>query len=151
MDANNPATHPQLLDELARQFIAAGFDARFLMRAICLSETYQRSSRPLEGNRTDQQLYSHALVRVLLPFQLCDSCDRVWSAGPTNPPTTVVDATAENWLRGHRTGFASFFAAEPGSRPTEYRAGIPQALRLMNGKDTTRVYHVVVKVLNGAK
>src|SRR5262249_50717798 len=101
-----------------------------------------------KANKTDEQLYSHMPVRVLQPFQLCDSWDRVWSAGATRPPATAADPTAENWLRGHRTGFATFFAPEQGSRPTEYRAGIPQALRLMNGKDTTQVYRVVVKVLN---
>jgi hypothetical protein len=151
LDRNNPATHPKLLDELARQFVAAGFDARFLIRAICLSETYQRSSRPLQGNKADRRLYSHMLVRVLQPFQLCDSWDRVWSVGATRPAATSADPTAENWLRGHRTGFAAFFAAEQGSRPTEYKMGIPQALRLMNGKDTTRVYHVLVKLLEQSK
>jgi hypothetical protein len=151
MNPDNPATHPALLDELARQFVAAGFDARFLMRAICLSETYQRSSRPLETNKADLQLYSHMPVRVLLPFQMCDSLDRVWNVGAAKQPPTSTDPKAERWMHGHRTGIAGFFAAEAGSLPTEYKLGIPQALRLMNGNETTLVYRVLVKVQDESK
>ena len=31
--ATNPASHPQLLDELAEQFVAHQFDLKFLLRA----------------------------------------------------------------------------------------------------------------------
>lgn len=150
MNSDNPATHPALLEHLSRQFIAAGFDARFLMRAICLSETYQRSTRPLEGNKADQQLYSHLPVRVLQPFQLADSLERVWSTGakPTKPDT---DPKAARRIHGVRASNAGYFATAAGTLPTEFRSGIPQALRLMNGKDTTQVYRVLVKVFEQAK
>jgi hypothetical protein len=151
MNADNPPTHPALLDLLTRQFAAAGFDARFLMRAICLSETYQRSSRPPTGNKGDQQLYSHMPVRVLLPFQLCDSLERVWSIGSAKQAIASNDPKAEQWMHGHRTSIAGFFAPEAGSLPTEYKLGIPQALRLMNGNDSTLVYRVLVKVLEESK
>src|SRR5207302_1354655 len=41
---NNPPSHPELLDELARQFGAQRFNLKFVIRAITLSRTYQLSS-----------------------------------------------------------------------------------------------------------
>jgi hypothetical protein len=40
----SPATHRQLLDELAREFVASNYDMKFLIRAIVASQTYQRAS-----------------------------------------------------------------------------------------------------------
>jgi hypothetical protein len=61
----NPATHPALLDALARDFVAHGFDLRNLLRTITTSETYQRSSTATPSNRPDDRLFSHAYVREL--------------------------------------------------------------------------------------
>ena len=40
---NNPPSHPKLLDYLADEFVASGFDLRSLVRLIVSSEVYQRS------------------------------------------------------------------------------------------------------------
>jgi hypothetical protein len=40
----NPPSHPELLELLAREFVAHDFDIRWLFREITLSSTYQRSS-----------------------------------------------------------------------------------------------------------
>jgi hypothetical protein len=39
-----PPTHPELLDYLARQFVASGWSVKGLIRAVMLSSTYQQSS-----------------------------------------------------------------------------------------------------------
>jgi hypothetical protein len=39
-----PPTHPELLDYLARQFVASGWSVKRLIRAVMLSSTYQQSS-----------------------------------------------------------------------------------------------------------
>src|SRR5438445_1587677 len=44
MGADNPPSHPELLDALARSFAEHGFDRKFLIRAIVLSRPYQLSS-----------------------------------------------------------------------------------------------------------
>lgn len=41
----NPASHSELLDELANEFAASGFDIRSFLREIALSNAYQRSFR----------------------------------------------------------------------------------------------------------
>ena len=45
----NPPSHPELLDLLAREFVAMGFDVKAFLRELALSRTYQRSSEPPPG------------------------------------------------------------------------------------------------------
>jgi len=74
--ATNPATHPALLNRLAEDFAAHGFELRHTLRLIANSATYQRDSRPTAVNRVDDRFYSHALVRPLEPEVLADAlCD----------------------------------------------------------------------------
>lgn len=47
----NPPSHPELLDRLATEFADHGFDIRWLLREIALSQPYQRSSRLPDGVR----------------------------------------------------------------------------------------------------
>ena len=51
----NPATHPELLDQLAADFIKHGCDLRHTLRLIALSETYGRSGTTNEANRNDDR------------------------------------------------------------------------------------------------
>src|SRR5690606_3973007 len=52
--ASNPPTHPLLLDRLAEEFIAQGYDIRHMLRRIATSETYARGHQPLPGNDHDR-------------------------------------------------------------------------------------------------
>ena len=49
MHAKNPPSHPELLDQLADDFVAHKFDVKYLLRQIALSDAYQRSSVLPEG------------------------------------------------------------------------------------------------------
>ncbi len=71
--ATNPASHPDLLKALAKEFVECGFDMRHLIRTIMNSSVYQLSSEPNENNAEDQTNYSHAIVRRLGAEQLFDS------------------------------------------------------------------------------
>ena len=70
----NPATHPELLDRLAADFVKHGYDLRHTLRLIARSETYGRSA---EADRTateaDDRFYSHAYRRPLEPEVLADA------------------------------------------------------------------------------
>jgi len=70
--ATNPASHPALLEALARDFVRHKFDQRCLIRLIMNSRTYQLSSEPNETNEADETNFSHALVRRLGAEQLLD-------------------------------------------------------------------------------
>jgi hypothetical protein len=42
--ADNPPSHPELLEALADELVRSGFDLRHMLRELALSRTYQRSS-----------------------------------------------------------------------------------------------------------
>lgn len=69
----NPASHPELLEQLARDFAGRKFDLRWLIRTIMRSQTYQLSAEPNDTNAGDEINYSHVLPRRLLAEQLLDS------------------------------------------------------------------------------
>src|SRR5208283_2944919 len=60
-----PPSHPKLLDLLEKELKSAGFNQKHLIRAICNSQTYQRTSRPTEGNKQDRELFSHMALKLL--------------------------------------------------------------------------------------
>lgn len=90
LSAANPPTHPQLLDQLATEFVSSGYDIAHLERLILSSEAYQRSSRPSGENAADQRNFSHARVRPLLAETLVDSINAALETsddfGPDVPP-----------------------------------------------------------------
>jgi len=131
IDTNAPS-HPELLADLAQQFAANGFDHKYLVRAICNSETYQRSSKP-HGNNSDfgPELFARVAVKPLTPGQLYDSLAQL-TGGEARGAGPRAKLKAKGKLGNARDQFVAFFSAEDGADPTEYHAGIPQVLRLMN-------------------
>jgi hypothetical protein len=75
--AGNPATNPELLDRLTKEFIASGFDARATIKTICKSRTYQLSIRTNKWNKDDEINYSHAQARRLSAESLYDAIHKV--------------------------------------------------------------------------
>jgi len=65
MNLANPPSNEPLLDYLTREFVAHGYDMKWLHRQIANSRTYQASWRPNETNRLDNRNFSHAVVRRL--------------------------------------------------------------------------------------
>lgn len=73
----NPPTNTELLDYLAKEFVAGGYDVKKLMRHILNSATYQRSAIPLAANAKDDRFYSHYLVRRLSAEVILDAYSQV--------------------------------------------------------------------------
>jgi hypothetical protein len=74
--ATNPATHPELLDKLAADFVEHRYDFRHTLRLISLSETFRRgegASNPVDDDFVDDRFYSRALPRQLEPEVLADA------------------------------------------------------------------------------
>lgn len=81
--ATNPASHPELLDDLARHFAESGFDLRDLIRTIMASQTYQRSAEPPRGQTRGEGTFATAVVRRLSAEQLADALDQVLAVPPS--------------------------------------------------------------------
>jgi len=63
--AGNPPTNPELLDALAKDFLASGFDAQHILKTICKSRVYQQSVVTNKWNEDDAINYSHTIPRRL--------------------------------------------------------------------------------------
>jgi hypothetical protein len=151
MHDNNPAAHPELLSALAEQFTANNFDVNYLIRAICNSQTYQRSSRTVKGNQDDAELFSHMAIKALSPQQLYDSLTLIVGTpgkqGKQGAGKNKV--AAKKGPVGPREQFINFFRTDEGADPTEYQSGIPQVLRLMNSAQLNNTSAALDRVLKG--
>jgi hypothetical protein len=61
----NPASHPELLQELCDGFVKGGYDLKWLHRTILASRTYQQSSTPARGADGDRANYASFHYRRL--------------------------------------------------------------------------------------
>ncbi|MFO1091957.1 MAG: DUF1553 domain-containing protein [Planctomycetaceae bacterium] len=75
--STNPPSHPELLDALAHEFIAGGFDVRQLIRSITLSDAYGLESAPQPGNAGDVQSFARFYPRRLSAEVLLDGISQV--------------------------------------------------------------------------
>ncbi len=74
--ATNPPSNPELMEALARDFIANKFDLKKLMRAIMTSRLYQLDSQPTAANESDRKFFSHFTVKRLAAEALLDAVDQ---------------------------------------------------------------------------
>ncbi|MGB1816290.1 MAG: DUF1549 domain-containing protein [Rubripirellula sp.] len=69
MHSQNPASHPELLDELAEAVVDSGYDVRHLTQAIVLSKVYARGVSS-ETHAASPDLFAVNVPRPLAPRQL---------------------------------------------------------------------------------
>jgi hypothetical protein len=119
----NNASHPEVLDELAREFAAHKFDLKWLLRALTATRAYQLSSARSHKSQDDPRQFARAALRGLTPEQLYDSVAQAtgYQGGPAGRGGNA------------RTEFATKFG-NASDKPTEVQTSILQALTLMNGQ-----------------
>lgn len=126
----NPATHPELLDKLAKDFVEHGYDVRHTLRLIATSETYARSSVPVAGNAADDRYYSRGYRRPLEPEVLADAIADVTGVpdayGRAVAQFDVTTPAPSLDILGRCTRTASC-EGEAG------KGGLPAKLHLLNG------------------
>src|SRR5207248_10672218 len=54
---SNPSANDELLDALAKDFVAHKFDVKYLVRTICNSRTYQLSAQTTDLNKDDNKYF----------------------------------------------------------------------------------------------
>jgi hypothetical protein len=124
----NPVSHPELLDELTKQFVASGFDVRHMIRAIVSTKAYQRSSLQTDPSQADPRLLARMSVRGMSAEQLFDSL--TVSVGFKMTPQQQQQF--QFGFNGPRADFLNRFAST--DKKTEKQTSILQALSMMNGK-----------------
>lgn len=142
--SDNPPSHPELLDLLASEFAASGFNIRWLLREMALSKTYQRTTRLPFASAAEQPAESYAvgLEKRLSPEQLFWSLitatgdldrnrTRLKEEGkPALTAEAVVEQTEQ--LTDLKKAMVDTFANPPKEPEVEFTPSVKGALFLMH-------------------
>jgi hypothetical protein len=128
----NLPSHPELLDELAQQFVANKFDMKWLVRTITSTQAYQMTSARNHASQDDVRLFARQTVRGMTPEQLWDSISEATGYRDNSPRVDPRFGFQPN-NGSPRAEFLNRFANSVDKR-TETHTSILQALFLMNGK-----------------
>ena len=136
MVGQNLPSHPDMLNALAANFAANKYDLKQLIRAICNSDAYQRSSKPSAGNeKAAEWTFARMAMKVLSPEQIYDSISSVTGGEKAEASRPMKGMMNKGQAVGPRERFVNFYLAGSEQLSTvEYEAGIPQALKLMNSR-----------------
>jgi len=133
---SNPATNEPLLEWLAQDFIAHGFDLKHLLRTIASSHTYQLSSTPNEYNIADTQNYSRFLKRRMSAEVLLDAVNDIASVKDEFQGLPPGSRAVQTWNHKLPSDFMDAFGRPNASLecPCERdrKSSVVQALHLMN-------------------
>lgn len=137
----NPPSNPELLDALARRFIASRYDLQALIRDIAQSRTYQLSALPNAHNQSDRQNFSRYYPKRLTAEVLFDSLHTLTDAATAFaglPSGTRATALPDNSFNAS-SYFLAAFGRPDGASACEcertQEASLAQALHLLNSKD----------------
>jgi hypothetical protein len=134
----NPPSHPELLQMLSDGFAASKYDVKAFIRAIVLSEAYQRSSETPKGKEIDPKTFSVASIRALTPEQFAWSLMQATGliaaerkAQGAKPNEAAIHAK----LSGQVPAFVAMFGSQPGDAAfnQDFEATLDQTLFLTNG------------------
>ncbi|MDY3562428.1 DUF1549 and DUF1553 domain-containing protein [Gemmata sp. JC673] len=135
----NPPSHPELLDELARELVARGYDLKWLVREIALSEAYQRSSeRPADADAPEDR-YLVAILKPLSPEQFAYAVmqatghtdaerDAIKKLGPK-----ATEEMLDGRLAPRLVAFRRALGGRPGDAGETFSATLDQTLFLKYG------------------
>ncbi len=70
---SNPPVNDELLDALAKDFVASKHDAKHVIRIVMSSRTYQLSAQTNDLNKDDNKYFSHAVTKLLPAEPLLDA------------------------------------------------------------------------------
>lgn len=159
---DNPPSHPELLDLLAREFVTLKFDVRALVRELVLTRTYQRSSSVPDGMSPEEASPTNFAVAVLKPLSpeqlawgLMDALGV--SAAPRAAELAKMESDPRlmdifrsdakrallqeeyleravfNALDGNVSQFVSLYGGSPGDGDIGFQPTVQQALFVANG------------------
>jgi hypothetical protein len=134
---SNPASNPELFKKLGDKLVEYNYDFKRLVRDICNSHTYQRSTERNESNTTDERNFAHGNVRRIPAEMLLDCISQVTETKDKFPglplgsrAVHVADGTKTNYFLTTfgRAKRETVCACESKTDPT-----LSQALHMLNG------------------
>jgi hypothetical protein len=137
MGPHNPASHPELLARLSREFVAANYNVKQLMRWIISSEAYSLSSQYGEKNKIDDPasgevpLFSHMYLKSMQAEQMYDSLIVASNAHKSGQGGwSAQEEQRRRWMQQ----FVVAFENDENDESTTFNGTIPQALMMMNSE-----------------
>lgn len=155
---SNPPSNPELLEALAKNLTDYKYDMRKLVKDICNSMAYQRSTKVNESNAGDKKNFSHAQVRRVRAEILLDAISQItetpnkFQGLPLGARAVqIADGAVSNYFLTTfgRAKRESVCSCEVKMEPT-----LSQALHLMNGdavNDRIKQGKVVIKLIQEKK
>jgi hypothetical protein len=134
MGPDRQATLPEVLDLLAAQFTSNGYDIRWLMKTIALTQTYQREVRSTKPG-AESVPFASATPTRLRGDQLYSSILTVLGEGNAQPRGRGQQMGGGGMYRGARSPrdqFGQLFGFDPSTPQADITGNIPQALFMMN-------------------
>ena len=136
MRVTNPAVNPELLDALAKDFIAHNFDIKHLVRTIANSSVYQLSAEPNEWNQSDKQNFSRYYPKRLNAEVLLDSINQVTGTATAFGGVPTGTRAVQLPDNGFGSYFLTVFGRPESSSACECErsseANLAQSLHLLN-------------------
>lgn len=136
MRVTNPASNPELLEALAKDFLDKKFDLKELVRTICTSTTYQLSAEPNEYNKDDKSNFSRYYPKRLAAESLLDAIDQLTGTSTQFNGVPVGTRAVELPDNGFNSYFLTVFGKPESSSACECErsgeANLAQSLHLLN-------------------
>jgi hypothetical protein len=133
--ASNPATAPALLDALAADFVARGYDIKHLVRLIVGSAAYARSAASLDPPTAkvdpEAKLWERFHISPLGPDDLLEALIAATKLDAIVRASGRLDLPQVRFRIGQRYGF--LFDVDEEADEVEYVGTIAQSLALLNG------------------
>ena len=135
---SNPASNEALLELITEHLVDANFDFKSLIREICNSDTYQRSTSRNETNALDDRNFSHQTIRRIKAEQLLDIISEVtehqdkFSSLPLG--TRAVEIADGNTSSYFLTTFGRAKRETACSCEVRMEPNLSQALHMINGE-----------------
>ena len=131
--SGNPASHPRLLDWLARDLTANGYQLKRLIRGITLSKTYSRSSEWTHaGTPPSLNFFAVAIPRALTPRQYSLSM----LLACRNPNDWTKDVSGDKWpeIRERYENTANGWSKSFETPGENFQVAVDEALLLSNSQ-----------------
>lgn len=134
----NPPSHPELLKMLSDELAASKYDVKVLIRAIVLSDAYQRSSEIPAGKEINPKTFAVASLKALTPEQFAWSLMQstgLIAAEKKAQGAKPNEAAVYAKLSAQVGPIVALFGSQPGDNAfsQEYEATLNQTLFLTNG------------------
>jgi len=135
--ASNPPSNPQLMEALGKKLVEYRYDFKRLVRDICNSQAYQRSTQRNPSNEQDERNSAHGRVRRIQAEMLLDCISQVtetkdkFAGLPLGARAVqIADGSTSTYFLTTfgRSPRETVCAAEVKTEPT-----LSQALHLLNG------------------